>query len=579
MSHGTKMMFRWRLAAIALVLLTAGAWPAAARSWRIADFHASIGVSPDGATEVTERIQVVFEGQYQGIWRSIPIAYPGPGGSNYSLFLSVASVTDERGQALKYEMSRAGADRKIKIYIPDALDTTKTIGITYTMPNAIRYFDDHDELYWNVTGNDWPVPIEHASATVTLPPAAAGSLRAQAFTGVYGSVEREAAFNVSGATATFETLRALPMRGGLTIDLYIPKGVLRKPSGFSGVGWFLSSNPVVFLPLWSFLAMGGLWWFLGRDPDPGISVAPIYEPPAGMTPAEAGTLIDDRVDARDITATLVDLAVRGFLRIEQVEVPGLLIDSRDYSFVPLKPWARDEKLAEHERLILDNMFGDGMVPKKLSDLKNRFYTAVPKVKSSVHSSLRRKGMYVFSPAAGGGFAVLGALFIAGTAFLAHATGMADLFASPGMAILAIVVSLFIVIAFGRKMPKTSRSGARTRVEVRGFEEFMNRVDAERLKTLPPESFEKYLPFAMALGVEHHWAQAFAGIVMTSPSWYVSGSGQTFNPVLFSSSMHTMSKDVYATFVAAPRSSSGGSGFGGGGGFSGGGFGGGGGGAF
>jgi len=305
----------------------------------------------------------------------------------------------------------------------------------------------------------------------------------------------------------------------------------------------------------------------------------MYEPPPGMTPAEAGTLIDDRMDARDITATLVDLAVRGFLRIEQVEVPGLLFNSREYSFVPLKTWAGDKELAEHERLVLDNVFDDGMAPKKLSDLKNRFYTAVPKIKSSVHSTLRRKGMYEVSPSLGGGLAVLGALFIAGTAILAQITGLADLFASPGMAILAIAVSLFIVFAFGRRMPKTSRSGARTRVAIRGFEEFMNRVDAERLKTLPPDSFEKYLPFAMALGVEHQWAQAFAGIVRASPSWYVAGSGRAFDPVFFSNSMHTMSRDVYATFVSAPRSNSSGSGFGGGGGFSGGGFGGGGGGAF
>jgi uncharacterized membrane protein len=124
-------------------------------------------------------------------------------------------------------------------------------------------------------------------------------------------------------------------------------------------------------------------------------------------------------------------------------------------------------------------------------------------------------------------------------------------------------------------------GARTACGA-GVQEFMNRVDADRLKRMPPDTFEKYLPYAMALGVEHHWAQAFAGIIQNPPNWYVSPNGMTgFNPIFFSSSMHSMASDMNQVFVSAPRSSSSGSGFGGGGGggFSGGGFGGGGGGAF
>ena len=127
-------------------------------------------------------------------------------------------------------------------------------------------------------------------------------------------------------------------------------------------------------------------------------------------------------------------------------------------------------------------------------------------------------------------------------------------------------------------------GARTQIAVLGFQEFMNRVDAERLKLMPPTTFEKFLPYAMALGVEHHWAQAFAGIVKDPPQWYVGPGGYVagFNPIFFSSSMHSMATDMHQVFVSAPRASSSGSGFGGGGGgggFSGGGFGGGGGGAF
>ena len=142
---------------------------------------------------------MLFEGSFNGIYRTIPVEYPGPRGTNYTLFLDVVSVTDEHGNPLKYESKRDGAYRKLKIFIPGAEDTTKTVVITYSAPNATRFFDDHDEFYWNVTGNDWPVPIDHASAFIQFPSNTAGSLKAQAFTGVYGSHDQEADATVEGS--------------------------------------------------------------------------------------------------------------------------------------------------------------------------------------------------------------------------------------------------------------------------------------------------------------------------------------------------------------------------------------------
>ena len=176
-----------------------------------------------------ERINLVFIGQWHGIHRTIPIEYPGPRGTNYTLFLDVTAVTDGAGQKLKYESKTSGNYRDLKIYIPDAVDTTRTVEIDYIVRNGIRYFEDHDEFYWNVTGNDWPVPIDHAEAHVYLPENAAGKLRAQAFTGAYGSAQRDATSEINGADVAFETTNPLPMRGGMTIDIFIPKGIVKEP--------------------------------------------------------------------------------------------------------------------------------------------------------------------------------------------------------------------------------------------------------------------------------------------------------------------------------------------------------------
>ncbi len=577
-----------RSLAALLALACALTAPAQAKSWRIADFQDNISVQKDGNSVVAERITLVFDGEFHGIHRTIPIEYPGPNGTNYELYLDVAAVTDGAGGKLKYESSTSNGSRDLKIYIPDAVDATRTVEIVYRVRNGTRFFPDHDEFYWNVTGNDWPVPIDRVAATVRFPDSAAGSLRAQAFTGVYGSSERDATAKVDGAEAQFETNNPLPMRGGLTLDVYLPKGILTEPGAITRFVWFLGGNPVVFLPLVTLVAMFGLWWFKGRDPDPGISVAPMYEPPPGISPAEAGTLLDDTIHPRDITSTMVDLAVRGYIKIEETADKGLLFTHKDYIFHLLKPMAEltDSSLAPHEQVMLQNVFVGGS-ETRLSSLKNRFYTAVPVIREDIMSALKKKGLYLLDPESANGYSVVAAIVILVPFAVLQYLGWANFFNSVPLLIASVLISALIWWLFARVMTAKTIKGARTRVALLGFQEFMNRVDAERLKVMPPTTFERFLPYAMALGVEHHWAQAFAGIVKDPPQWYVGPGGPYvgFNPIFFSSSMHSMAADMHQVFVSAPRASStgsgwsGGGGFGGGGGFSGGGFGGGGGSAF
>ena len=573
----------WKYGISALLSLFFSTTPLFARSWRISDFQDTINVTQDGSASVHERITLVFIGEWHGIHRTIPIEYPGPRGTNYTLFFTVTSVTGDGGQPLKYESSTSNGFRDLKIFIPNAVDTTRTVEIDYVVRNGIRYFEDHDEFYWNVTGNDWPVPIDHANALVLFPSSAAGSLRAQGFTGVYGSKDREVTSSIDGASVSFETTNPLPMRGGMTIDVYIPKKIVKQPSEFTHVIWFLGSNPIVFLPLVTFGVMYAIWWFKGRDPDPGRSIAPLYEPPAGMTPAEAGTLIDDRTDPRDITCTLVDLAVRGYIKIEEVTDTTLLIfHHKDYIFHLLKPREQWNELTSYERLMLENVFALGN-DTRLSSLKNRFYTVLPTIRQNIMASLRNKGMYLLDPDSANAYSIGGAVLAVAPFLVAQFTGFKTVFSASLPPVVSIVASIIVWFLFARQMSARTLKGAQTRIAIMGFQEFMNRVDADRIKRMPPDTFEKYLPFAMAFGVEHHWAQAFAGIIQNPPTWYASPGGFTgFNPILFSNSMRSMATDMNHVFVSAPRSSSSGSGWSSGGdsgGFSGGGFGGGGGSAF
>jgi len=562
--------------------------PLHARSWRIADFSDTIRIAHDGSANVHEQISIVFVGSFQGIHRTIPVHYPGPNGTNYTLFLNVKSVTDGNGTALRYESHTSGDFRDLKIYLPGAQDSTQTVVIDYAVRNGVRFFPDHDEFYWNVTGNDWPVPIDHATALVDFPSDAAGSLRAQAFTGVYGSAAHDATADVHDSTASFETNNPLPMRGGLTIDIYLPKDILREPGGFTKFLWFLGSNPIVFFPFLTLAVMFVVWWYKGRDPDPGRSVAPMYEPPAGMSPAETGTLIGDQVHPRDITSTLVDLAVRGFVKIEEVDNKGIVFHHKDYVFHLLKPREQWQGLAPHETVMLTNVF-NGADETTLSSLRNRFYTSIPVIRTDVMSSLKQKGMYSLDPDSANAYSVGAGLAIVALFFLLEFTNTADLLSSVPLLILCGAISALVWWLFARVMSAKTLKGVQTKVAVLGFQEFMNRVDKERLKVMPPNTFEKFLPYAMALGVEHQWATAFAGIIQNPPTWYASPYGYGypgggFNPIFFSNSMMSMTNDMHQVFVSAPRASSSGSGwsgggFGGGGGFSGGGFGGGGGSAF
>ena len=567
--------------------------PAAAqeRSWHIESFHADIRVLENGSIEVTETIRPRFDGSYNGIYRTIPVEYR-ISGFRYRLRLSVEAVTDADGSPLRYEAKRDGDYLNTRIWVPGAVDTVRTVRLSYGVTHGLRFFEAdegedgiveaYDELYWNVTGTEWPVPIEAASATVRLPQTV-GGVRAHAFTGGYGATGRDAVVDVAGTRVDVRTDRPLGFREGLTIGVGWDAGVVQRPTAIDLAAMYLFANWPLFLPFFAFAFMYRRWNERGRDPEIG-SIEPRYEPPGDLTPAEVGVIVDNRADLRDITATLVDLAVRGHLTIGESEEKRLagLASGKDYVFERRDTPGDD--LAPHESALLRAVFG-GRRTRRLSDLKDRFYKDLPELKSTLLATLIEHGVYRESPAivagkyVGLGFLVGIVIFFGG--LLAQAVLPLAMAAVLG----AAIASALVIVIFGLFMPARTKKGTELLRQVKGFEEFLTRVESDRYrrKVTGPEMFERCLPYAMALGVAPQWSRAFRDLYREPPDWYHGHALSTFNSHILVSNLNTMSAETHSVMQSAPRSAQGSSfssgGISGGGGFSGGGFGGGGGGAF
>ena len=566
-----------------LALLGAAARPAAAqRSLVIERFDAVIRVEPDGTIDVTETITARFTGSWNGIYRSIPVKYRTAQGFNWTLGLHVLGATDSEGHSLRLESGRERHYVKLRMWVPGANDATRTVVLHYRATNALRFFDEHDELYWNVTGDEWEVPIEAATARVELPPNATG-VRAIAFNGAYGSTAQDASVAIEGPAVSVAMPHALSFYEGLTAVVGWDKGIVAQPTAAARTAGAVTSNWPLLIPLPVFFGAFLMWRRRGKDPR-RLPVTVRYEPPAGLTPGEAGTLIDNQPDMRDITATLVDLAVRGHLRFEEREQSKLfgLIKEEEYVLHRLEAPADGPALAPHEQHLLDGIFfarGAGTTVR-LSELEDEFYAKLPGIRTAIFDRLLERGLYHARPdKVRQRWVVTGVLL----GFLVAGAGVmlgARMLLTPVPFMAAAVLVAVIVIGFGVVMPARSVAGARALEAVLGFEEFLRRVEGEQYRRVivgHPELFDRYLPFAMAFGVEKKWARAFEGIYKEPPRWYAGPSVTQFSVGRLSNSLASFSTRAGTTMSSSPRSSSG-SGFSGGG-SSGGGGGGGGGGGF
>ncbi len=541
---------------------------------KITSFSGEIKINSDSTINVQENISYDFGGnQKHGIFRFVPVKYKARGG-NFNLRVSDVKITDENGAPQNFTTTYEGSNIKFQIGDADKLVSgQKNYAISYTIRRAVNYFSDHDELYWNFTGNEWQVPIESASVKVILPEAAKENLQYKCFEGVFGTTN-ECSASASENILEYKSTGVMDPGQGLTIVNGWPKGITPEPTLFQKASDTAKDNWTLFFPIVIFVLMYRLWSKKGRDPKGRGTIIAQYESPDGLAPAGIGTMIDGSADNKDVSSTIIDLAVRGFLKIKRTEEKGFLgTTSAEYTFTKLKD---EEPERDFEKEVLKGIFGSEK-EKKLSDLKNKFYKTLQAVKSQLYENVTQKGYYAKNPRAVFGMWIT--IAIVGGGILMGLFGAIQ----GGWGVFSGIVSGIIMLIFGYLMPAVTKKGAELKENILGFKDFLSVTETDRLKfhNAPeknPEMFEKFLPYAMVLGVENEWAKQFEGIYNQQPSWYEDSSGRMFNAMILGNMISDFNSSAMTTMTSQPSSAAGGgSGFSGGGG--GGGFGGGGGGSW
>ncbi|MBB3966463.1 DUF2207 domain-containing protein [Rhizobium metallidurans] len=650
---------RWLSGLVAAFMLLVAASLAAANE-RITSYHSEVQVAKNGDLTVTETISIVAEGirVKRGIFRDFPLTMLDGEGRTVRVGFDLLSVTRD-GQPEPYKTE--SIDGGIRIYAgsSDAIvpEGERTYVLTYKVDRMIRYFPDHDEVYWNVTGTGWQFAIEQASARITMP---SGEVtRLAVYTGRFGSRASNATSRIEGNQAIFATNRILGPSEGLTVVAGVPKGVIDPPSARQLRAWWLRDNMA------EVIAVAGLllvlvyyvffWMRVGRDPARGV-VVPRWDPPEGLSPALVNYIDNKGFNGAGwpaFSANALDLAVKGYVTFGDIG-SSISVTRTD------KPAPKALPAGQAAFLSLVGRAGQSFSISKSNGEKVR--DAGQKFRQAIESEHRGKYYHANTLYTVGGIVLsvlfIGAVlafgeinadlsgFIAVTVFsavflgiLSARLGLSFRKGAPlrskiagviiggffGFTLLSILAGIVtsaveqltaadhwpVIVAIGGivmtnvvfffLMGAPTSLGSRLMDHIDGLRRYLTVAEKDRMNmagapAMSPQHFETLLPYAVALGVEKPWSDAFqtwlataaaagAAAVAYSPIWYPTHSGSFGDSIGgFSSSMASTIASTLPAPVTSTSSgfSGGGGGFssgGGGGGFSGGGGGGGGGGGW
>ncbi|MBI4973173.1 DUF2207 domain-containing protein [Candidatus Roizmanbacteria bacterium] len=527
-------------------------FPSFVSAEKITDYHAQISLEKNGKIQVAEKIVYDFGSlDKHGIYREIPSLKSNKEGKKLQMSIDVQSVKDENEKSYPYKTSWLdGEVLRIKIGDANALITGEhTYIITYEVGGAVSYFSDHDELYWNITGNRWVVPIEKASLDVSFPSSLSGEqVKAICYTGSSGSTAQNCSTSFTDGKVISQTTESLGVGEGLTTAVSFPMGLVARLEPKPVVDFFDTFLGKIVFVLIIIVALAWyvvlpivipfIWWKKGRDPR-GLTgeVRAWFDPPQTqkgrpLGPAETGTLVDETADTKDIFAAIIDLARQGHFMIVEKKKGDFSFVRKDTDLVRLQPY---------ERELVNGIFEDGLTEVQLKDLE--MATTVESVKNKLYKSLTTEGFFAQNPQTVRTvwMVIAGLAFFTGNFFLA-----------------------LVAFIFGRAMPRKTVYGVGQANVGKSLKNFLS-SQSRQLEFQAKEQmfFEKLLPYAIAFGVEKVWADRFKDIKLTSPDWYQGYDNRAFTAGYLLSSMNSS----YSSFrsVATPTSSSSGfsSGFSGG----------------
>lgn len=565
--------------------------------WTINSFDIVYDVQKDGTINATETVKADFGSlQKHGIFRyfntKIPCARPiegaqqpitpCPDGSYRQYDYAIQSVRKSDGGSWKYGVSNTNGKITVKIGDADVLVSGKQdYVITYTITGAFDAYDDHDELYWDASGV-WPVPIEAFTLTVHLPEGAQSM--AVCYEGYSGSNARCQA-SADGSTISYSSTRELASDEQVTIAAGWQHGLV-------DVGAPVIAERVTFGSFFTFdaLEFGGLigsailgvliviasWWRFGRDKayltihyltsETAEGAKPIrggppvvveFLPPEDLRPAQMGVLLDERADTLDVTATIVDLAVRGYLHITEIPKKGMF-GNKDWKLDKLR---EDDGLSAFEKRVLTGLFNSN-TEVELSDLKYKFADDLVKAKNLLYDDAMKQKWFAIKPETARGMWVIVAIsiMILGVGLSCFAAlGM-----HRGLFFLGLIPAGIVMLFLSRAMASRTAKGSEVLRRVLGFRLYIETAEKYRQQFNEQENiFARYLPFAIVFGCVGKWAKAFEGLEATAAastaSWYT-GVG-AFQAMAFSNNLQSFSSSVGSTLSSTQ--SSGGSGFSGG----------------
>ncbi|WP_421693180.1 DUF2207 domain-containing protein [Aestuariivirga sp.] len=632
-----------RLLALSFGLLLALTAPALAEE-RILNFYSLASVNADASLDVRETIIVQSEGVdiKHGIYRDFPTAYTDPSGQRVVVGFDVQEVRRD-GTAEPFTLEPLSNGTRIKIGDKDVFlnDGVHRYEISYRTTRQIGFFEGYDELYWNVTGNGWELPISAARIAIRLPAGAEISQHAE-YTGAYGSKARDVRV-LTASGNLFEAVTTAPLqRGeGLTVSVAWQKGLVTPPSDSQKWAWWLSDNAGFFALGLGLIASGLYFLFawnkVGRDPAKG-TIIPLFTPPKGMGPAAVRYVSRYGADAKTFAAAMVGLAVKGRLRIAD--------DGNSFAITKLAD-SGSEPLTISERALY------AALPQGSTGLRQSNHAVVGAAKTALENALKREyDGKVFLRNLGwfaGGLAISVICLIAGALMMPGPDGVLGLFAmgwtavwwgvilavgwasikglmsargwakisslfglivlfpfigagvigpgfmlmqgggSPGLYVLvavAVLLSLMNVI-FYHLLRAPTETGRRLLDQIEGFKLYLSTAEEDRLNVLnppekTPELFERYLPYALALDCENEWNAKFAAVLAAAAAAGAAGplwySGNSWDFGRSGSFTNSLGSSLAASAASAATAPGRSSGSGGGG-FSGGGGGGGGGGGW